>query len=37
MSKLQEVKAMVEQGKTKLIAGKVQEALDEGNKAEDIL
>jgi len=37
MSKLQEVKAMVEQGKTKLIAGKVQEALDEGKKAEDIL
>ena len=37
MSKLQEVRAMVEEGKTKLIAGKVQEALDEGNKAEDIL
>jgi len=37
MSNLQEVKAMVEQGKTKLIAGKVQEALDEGNTAEDIL
>lgn len=37
MSKLQEVRSMVEDGKTKLIAGKVQEALDEGNGAEDIL
>lgn len=37
MSKIEEVKAKVEAGKTKLIAGLVQEALDEGNKAEDIL
>lgn len=37
MSKIEEVKSMVEAGKTKLIAGLVQEALDEGNKAEDIL
>lgn len=37
MSKIEEVKSMVEAGKTKLIAGLVQEALDEGDKAEDIL
>lgn len=37
MSKIEEVKALVEAGKTKLISGLVQEALDEGNKAEDIL
>lgn len=37
MSKITEVKAKVEAGKTKLVAGLVQEALDEGNKAEDIL
>ncbi|NTW70966.1 MAG: cobalamin-binding protein [Eubacteriaceae bacterium] len=37
MSKILEVKAKVEAGKTKLIAGLVQEALDEGIKAEDIL
>lgn len=37
MSKLQEVKTMVETGKSKLIAGVVQEALDEGIGAEDIL
>lgn len=37
MSKIQEVRSMVENGKTKLIAGMVQEALDEGNGAEDIL
>ncbi len=37
MSKIQEVKAAVENGKTKLIAGLVQEALDEGAAASDIL
>ncbi|MDO9491898.1 corrinoid protein [Acetobacterium sp.] len=37
MSKIQEVKAKVEIGKTKLIAGLVQEALDEGSSAADIL
>ncbi|NTW70968.1 MAG: cobalamin-binding protein [Eubacteriaceae bacterium] len=37
MSKIAEVKAKVEAGKTKLVAGLVQEALDEGDKAEDIL
>lgn len=37
MSKIQEVKSKVEAGKTKLIAGLVQEALSEGDKAEDIL
>ncbi|MCR3922352.1 MAG: corrinoid protein [Firmicutes bacterium] len=37
MSKLQEVKTSVETGKTKLIAGVVQEALDAGDKATDIL
>lgn len=37
MAKIEEVKVNVEKGKTKLIKGLVQEALDEGSKAEDIL
>lgn len=37
MSKIQEVKAMVEAGKAKLVPGLVQEALVEGNAADDIL
>ncbi|AFA47711.1 corrinoid protein [Acetobacterium woodii] len=37
MSKIEEVKAKVEIGKTKLIPGLVQEALDEGSSAADIL
>ena len=37
MSKIQEVKEKVEIGKTKLVPGLVQEALDEGNSAADIL
>jgi len=37
MSKIQEVKAMVEGGKAKLVPGLVQETLDEGNAADDIL
>ena len=37
MSKIEEVKAKVEAGKTKLVAGLVQEALDEGNSPNDIL
>lgn len=37
MSKLQDVKLNVEKGKTKLIAGLVQEALDGGNAPKDIL
>jgi methanogenic corrinoid protein MtbC1 len=37
MSKIEEVKVNVEAGKTKLIEGLVQEALNEGDKAEDIL
>ncbi len=37
MSKIQEVKAKVEIGKTKLIPGLVQEALDEGNAPGEIL
>ncbi|MCR3922354.1 MAG: corrinoid protein [Firmicutes bacterium] len=37
MSKLQEVKTSVETGKTKLIAGVVQEALDAGHAATEIL
>ncbi|AGA70723.1 putative cobalamin binding protein [Desulfitobacterium dichloroeliminans LMG P-21439] len=37
MSKIAEVKAMVEAGKAKLVPGLVQEALDEGNAAGDIL
>ena len=37
MSKIEEVKAKVEAGKTKLVPGLVQEALDHGNAAADIL
>jgi methanogenic corrinoid protein MtbC1 len=37
MSKMEEVKSHVEAGKTKLVAGLVQEALDEGNSPNDIL
>ncbi len=37
MSKIAEVQVNVEKGKTKLIAGLVQEALDEGSAAQDIL
>ena len=37
MSKIAEVKSKVEAGKAKLVAGLVQEALDEGNAANDIL
>lgn len=37
MSKIEEVKANVEKGKTKLVPGLVQEALDEGSSAPDIL
>ena len=37
MSKLQDVKLNVEKGKTKLVAGLVQEALDEGNGPKEIL
>ena len=37
MSKVEEVKAHVEKGKTKLISGLVQAALDEGDAAMDIL
>jgi methanogenic corrinoid protein MtbC1 len=37
MSKINEVKANVETGKTKLVPGLVQEALSEGSKAGDIL
>lgn len=37
MSKIEEVKSTVEKGKAKLIAGVVQEALDEGNEAKAIL
>ncbi|MCF8027442.1 MAG: corrinoid protein [Desulfobacteraceae bacterium] len=37
MSKIEEVKSNVEAGKTKLISGLVQEALDEGYAANDIL
>ncbi|AFQ43347.1 corrinoid protein [Desulfosporosinus meridiei] len=37
MSKINEVKAMVEAGKAKLVPGLVQEALAEGNAAKDIL
>ena len=37
MSKIQEVKEKVEIGKTKLVPGLVQEALDEGSSAADIL
>ena len=37
MSKIEEVKAKVEAGKSKLVPGLVQEALDEGSSAADIL
>jgi methanogenic corrinoid protein MtbC1 len=37
MSKLEEVKKQVIAGKTKLVPGLVQEALDEGNAADNIL
>jgi methanogenic corrinoid protein MtbC1 len=37
MSKIEEVRANVEAGKTKLVPGLVQEALEEGNSAMDIL
>ena len=37
MSKIEDVRENVEKGKTKLIAGLVQEALDEGSSAMDIL
>lgn len=37
MSKLEDVQANVENGKTKLISGVVQGALDQGNSAMDIL
>ncbi len=37
MSKIEEVKSRVEAGKTKLVSGLVQEALDEGNSPNDIL
>lgn len=37
MSKIQEIKTMVEAGKAKLVPGLVKEALDEGNAAGDIL
>jgi methanogenic corrinoid protein MtbC1 len=37
MSKIDEVRANVEAGKTKLVAGLVQEALDAGDSAADIL
>jgi len=37
MSKIDEVRSNVENGKTKLIAGVVQEALDTGDQAEQIL
>ncbi len=37
MAKIEDVKAMVESGKTKLVPGLVQEALDEGSAAQDIL
>lgn len=37
MSKIEEVKAMLEAGKAKLVPGLVQEALDEGNEVQNIL
>lgn len=37
MSMIEEVKAMVEAGKAKLVPGLVQEALNEGNAAQNIL
>lgn len=37
MSKIEEVKVLVETGKSKKVAAAVQEALDDGDKAQDIL
>ena len=37
MSKIEDVKVLVETGKAKKVAAAVQEALDAGNKAQDIL
>ncbi|SDI53350.1 cobalamin-dependent protein [Desulfosporosinus hippei] len=37
MSKIEEVKAMLEAGKAKLVPGLVQEALNDGNGVQDIL
>jgi len=37
MSKIEDVKAKLEAGKAKLVPGLVQEALDEGSEAKDIL
>jgi methanogenic corrinoid protein MtbC1 len=37
MSKIEEIQANVEKGKTKIVAGLVQAALDEGSEANDIL
>ena len=37
MAKIDEVKQMVEKGKSKIVPGLVQEALDEGSKAGEIL
>lgn len=37
MSKIENVKAMLEAGKSKLVPGLVKQALDEGNSAGDIL
>ncbi|MBC3898480.1 cobalamin-binding protein, partial [Acetobacterium malicum] len=37
MSKIEEVKAKVEAGKSKLVPGLVQEALDEGSAPGEIL
>ena len=37
MSKIQEIAAAIEKGKVKIVAGLVQEALDAGEKAADIL
>ncbi len=37
MSKIEEVKSLVEAGKTKLVSTLVQEALDQGDSANDIL
>jgi methylmalonyl-CoA mutase cobalamin-binding domain/chain len=37
MSKIEDVKSLVESGRTKLVAATVQEALDEGNTADNIL
>lgn len=37
MSKIEEIRRKVEEGKTKIVSSLVQEALDEGSNAEDIL